>query len=274
MSRTVVFIHGMFLNGKSWEHWVDYFASEGYHCVAPSWPLHAGDPAELRARPPHGLGQLELAQVVESYAREIRALSEKPILIGHSVGGLIVQILVARGLASMGVCISSVAPNDMISLDWGLLKNTTAIVNPLKGHEPYEMTPDGFHATFANMMSEEGSWAAYDRYALHESRQVMRDGLGKLGHIDLDQPHVPLLFIGGENDAIIPPELNRKNAERYRDPNSIIHFHEFPGRGHFICGQPGWEEVASYVHDWLLAPAADSPVHAGARIHHYRDEHA
>jgi len=269
MSKTIIFIHGMFLNGKSWDHWVDYFGREGYNCSAPSWPLHAGDPAELRARIPQGLGTLELSEVVAYYAREIQALPDRPILVGHSVGGLIVQILVARGLASMGVCISSVAPNDMIALDWGLLKNTTAITNPFKGHEPYEMSEEDFYQNFGNAMTEEQSEKAYRKYAMHESRQVMRDGLGRIARIDLDAPHVPLLFIAGDKDHIIPAKLNEKNAKAYQDPASITSFREFPGRGHFICGQPDWEEVASYVHDWILAPTGNEPSHAG-RIQHYQ----
>jgi pimeloyl-ACP methyl ester carboxylesterase len=75
--------------------------------------------------------------------------------------------------------------------------------------------------------------------------------MGEAGKVDLDIPHVPLLFIGGEKDEIIPPELNEKNSEAYTDDGSACYFEEFEGRGHFICGQPGWEQVAETIADWL-----------------------
>lgn len=81
----------------------------------------------------------------------------------------------------------------------------------------------------------------------------MRDCLGSAGKIDVDIPHNPLLFIGGEKDQIIPPELNEKNAKAYKDETSITQFKEFPNRGYFICGKPGWQEVATYVYEWISA---------------------
>jgi pimeloyl-ACP methyl ester carboxylesterase len=194
MKPKIIFIHGMFLTGKSWEHWLPRFKKSGYDCTAPSWPLHNGEPAQLRANIPPGTGELSLNALVDHFSALAELTGEKPILIGHSLGGLVAQILVSRGLASAAVCISSVAPNAMLSVDWGFFRNSTQIANPLKGDKPFEMTEEGFHQNFGNMMSEAESAAAYQRYAVHESRNVLRDAMGKAGHIDLDQPHVPLLF--------------------------------------------------------------------------------
>ena len=69
--------------------------------------------------------------------------------------------------------------------------------------------------------------------------------------IDFAKPHAPLLFIAGEKDHIIPKELNKKNFEAYKDPNSVRGFKEFKDRGHFICGDRNWEEVATYAYNWL-----------------------
>ena len=138
MSKSVVFIHGMFQNPRSWEHWVELFDSRGYRCLAPAWPLHEGDPAALRSNPPAGLGDLGLEEIVRSVEGVLaRDSEEKPVLIGHSVGGLVAQLLVRKGLAESGVCLSSVAPNRMLSFDWGFIKNSALISNPLKGNEPF-----------------------------------------------------------------------------------------------------------------------------------------
>jgi pimeloyl-ACP methyl ester carboxylesterase len=245
MSR-IVFVHGMFQNPKSWEQWTAYFNARGYDCAAPAWPLHAGEPADLRAHIPEGLGKLRLKEVIA--AMDAAVGDDKPILVGHSVGGLVAQLLLNRGRVSGAVAISSVAPNAMLDLDWGMIKNAAIIANPLKGDEPILMDAKTFHGAFANSLSEEQAAAAFERTATHDSRNVFRDCMGEDGKIDLSKPHGPLLLIGGERDEIIPADLCRKNAEAYDKPAS---FHEFKGRSHYICGEPGWQEVAETVADWL-----------------------
>lgn len=90
-------------------------------------------------------------------------------------------------------------------------------------------------------------------YAMNEGRQVLRDILDDEGMIDMDAPHVPLLLIGAELDEIIPSNLVRRNAHAYSDERSHSEFAEFTGHGHFICGEPGWEEVAEKISNWLDA---------------------
>jgi pimeloyl-ACP methyl ester carboxylesterase len=253
MKKTIVFIHGMFQNPKSWEKWIAYFTEKGYECIAPAWPLHEGEPTDLRNNPPAGLGDLGLQTIVDEMERIVRALPEPPIVIGHSVGGLIVQLLTQKGLVEIGVPISSVAPNAMLAFDWGFMKNSALITNPLKGNEPFYTDLESFHASFCNIMSMEETEKAYNETATHDSRNVLRDCLGEAGQIDTEMPHAPLLFVAGGEDQIIPYELDRRNAEAYTDEVSIAHFRAFPGRGHWICGQEGWEEVAAYISEWLTA---------------------
>ncbi len=248
--KNILFIHGMFQNPRSWEKWIAYFTAKGYNCIAPAWPYHDGEPAELRNNPAPQLGDLGLQDIVDKFTSIASGL-DNPIIIGHSVGGLIVQLLINKGIGAAGVCISSVAPNAMLAFDWGFMKNSALITNPFKGNAPFEMDLESFHASFCNTMTMEETEQAYAAYATHDSRNVLRDCMGEAGQVDLDLPHVPLLFIGGEKDEIIPPELNEKNAEAYTDEGSLTYFEQFPGRSHFICGQPGWEEVAETIADWL-----------------------
>ncbi len=251
MNNTIVFIHGMFQNPKSWENWMNYFSEKGYNCLAPAWPLHEGEPAELRQNPPAGLGDLSIDDVIGSVEEFILKLDEKPIVIGHSVGGLITQLLVNRDMAKAGIAIDSVAPNAMLDFDWGFFKNSAIITNPLKGNEPIYTSLESFHESFSNTLSLEETKPYYEQYATHDSRNVLRGCLGEAGKIDLDLPHVPLLLIAGEKDQIIPPSLTEKNVKAYTDSSSVTDYKEFTNRGHFICGEPGWEEVASYAHEWL-----------------------
>ncbi|MBB3319612.1 pimeloyl-ACP methyl ester carboxylesterase [Rhizobium sp. BK181] len=255
---TIVFVHGMFQNPKSWTRWVGYFSRHGFECVVPAWPLHDGDPAELRESPPPGLGELSLDDVVATMQRVVGNY-DRPVMIGHSVGGLVTQLLVAKGLLSAGVAISSVAPNRMLEFDWGFIKNAAIIANPLKGDEPVFMDAKTFHRSFANSLSKADAALAFEETATHDSRNVLRDCMGGAGRIDLECPHSPLLLIGGERDEIIPSELNEKNYKAYKDVGSVTDFLTYPGRSHFICNEPGWEEVAGFVYQWVERNTAGRP---------------
>lgn len=258
----IVFIHGMFQNPKSWDNWVAYFSSKGYHCTVPAWPLHEGEPRTLREHPPANLGDLQLTDVLDSVRAGLRG-RDQPVMIGHSVGGLIAQIMLREGLVSAGVAIDPVAPNAMIDLDWGFIKNSATIANPLKGDEPVYMDPKTFHAAFANTLSEEESAREFDRTATHDSRNVLRGCMGPHGRIDTDAPHGPLLLIGGEHDQIIPSHLTEKNFKAYTDKSSVTEFAVFP-RGHYIVNEPGWQEVADRVLAFLEQHASSTVSgHAG-----------
>jgi pimeloyl-ACP methyl ester carboxylesterase len=249
--NTIIFIHGMFQNPKSWDNWVAYFTDRGYDCIVPAWPKHEGEPEDLRNYPPDGLGDLHLSTIVDNIESLLRVQKEPPILIGHSVGGLVVQLMVAKGLAAMGVAITSVAPNAMLAFDWGFIKNSALIANPFKGNEPFYTDLESFHESFCNTMGMDETKIAFEETATHDSRNVLRDCMGEDGHINTDLPHSPLLFIGAEMDQIIPAELCKRNSEAYTDTVSITNYKEFENRGHWICGQEGWLEVAGYIAEWL-----------------------
>jgi len=250
--RQIVFVHGMFQTPKSWGNWIGHFSARGFACLAPAWPLHEGEPRLLRADPPPGLGKLTFAEVVLAVEKAIAGL-DRPIMIGHSVGGLVTQVLLNRGLISAGIAISSVAPNAMLDFDWGFIRNSAVIANPLKGDDPVCMDAETFHGSFANTLSEAAATAAFDDLATHDSRNVLRGCMGPDGRIDLAAPHGPLLLIGGEADEIIPGDLTRKIYDAYADNGSVTTLKVFAGRSHFICNEPGWDEVASFAELWLKA---------------------
>lgn len=253
MGSEVVFIHGMFMNPVSWDAWTGFFSARGHRCHAPAWPQHEGAPAALRANPPPGLGALTLGEVVASVAKVVAALPEKPTLVGHSMGGLVVQRLVAQGLARSGVCVDSAPPRGVTALSWSFLKSNLPVVNPLAGDAPFAMSPAHFQYTFCNTLTLDEARAVHARYVVPESRNVARTSSGPDGAVDLAAPHAPLLFIAGELDHIIPAALNRKNHAAYTHGGSVCELREFAGRTHWICGQEGWQEVAAFVADWIEA---------------------
>ncbi len=250
-SKTVVFVHGMYMTPLCWEQWVDRFQSKGYRCLAPAWPGRDQPVEVLRQRHPDPqLGQLTLTGVLEYLRKFIRQVDEKPILIGHSMGGLIVQLLLQSDLAAAGVAVDSAPPFGVLTTQWPFLKSNWPHITPFASQgRPIAMTFERFQYTFVNTLPVAEQRAAYERYVVPESRRVPRESL--TARIDFKQPHPPLLLIAGSADHLIPASLNKSNYARYRSSPSVTDFREFAGRTHFIVGQPGWEEVADYALGWL-----------------------
>jgi pimeloyl-ACP methyl ester carboxylesterase len=252
-TKTIVLIHGMFLTPASWAEWKGYFEAAGYKVHAPAWPLHDAPPSQLRAsHPDKKLGALELKDVVDSYRTFISQLPEKPILIGHSMGGLITQILLAGGHGVAGVAIDSAPPKGTISLKLSFLRSNWAVISPFADEdEPYLPDPDAFRYAFSECVPENVSAAVYDAFAVPESRRVGNGPTRDIAEIATKQKVAPLLLIAGEEDHIIPASLNYSNYELYEEAPSPTEFKLFRGRCHYIVQQEGWEEVADYVKSWL-----------------------
>ena len=248
MATPLVFIHGMYLNAASWGDWMPVAESRGYAPQALSWPFHDGDPAALREHVAPGLGKLTFGGVIASLAARIKVLPEKPVLIGHSVGGLAVQKLIDLGLARAGVAISPAPPQGVLAASPTFLRANFPHVNPFAGNQPIRMTADRFAYTFGNTMPRPASDAAFERLVVPESRNVPRSLLTRQARIDPAAPHVPLLMIAGDRDHLVPLPLVKRNAARYRDP---VEVHVIEGRGHFLCNEDGWERVAAAAFDWL-----------------------
>ncbi|MGA3183473.1 MAG: alpha/beta hydrolase [Candidatus Dormibacteria bacterium] len=253
---SILFAHGMYMNAKSWDPWVARAQAAGFETVVPSWPYHVGEPAELRRHIDPKLGRLTFGQVVQHFADVIGTLPDPPLVIGHSVGGLVVQRLVNDGLVRAGVAVSSAPALGVISLDPHFLRANFPHVNPLAGNRPVAMTPARFHYTFCNTMSRAASDRAFEEYVVPESRNVPRSTLLRSGRIHFRREHAPLLMIAGDTDHLCPLPAVRRNARRYRRSAGLTRFQAFPGRSHFICNQEGWEEVADASFDFLRAALA------------------
>ena len=159
--------------------------------------------------------------------------------------------LIEMGKAAAGICIDGAAPAGILPLYWSFLKANLPVLNPFKGDSVFKPTKDWWFYAFGNNLTRTESDKAFDDFAVPESRNIPRSTTKSYAKIDFKKPHVPLLFIGGEEDHIIPYKLNEKNFKAYKDENSIKTFKVFSNRGHFICGDKNWKEVATYVHNWI-----------------------
>jgi pimeloyl-ACP methyl ester carboxylesterase len=262
MSRTVVFIHGNFMTRRPWEPWIERYESSGYRCVAIAYPGR-DQPTEILRRHPDGrfLGSLTLQRATDHHVAAIRALGEKPIIIGHSFGGLLTQLMVQRDLAAAAIAIDSVPPLGVPPLEWSFIRSTWPLINPFRSaSNPYLMSFKHFQNSLANAMSPAEQRIAYDVDIVPESRRLSRGALSLAARVDFRKPHAPLLLIAGEKDNIMPASLNRRNFRSYRHSNSITEFKQFTGRDHYsIIGGMRWEEVADFALSWAKRVTARDP---------------
>ncbi|MGM9510514.1 alpha/beta hydrolase [Larkinella sp. GY13] len=253
-TKTILFVTGAFVTNSGWDEWKAYFESKGYQTLAPAWPYKNGTAAELRNRQPNDtdLAALTLGELVDHYAAIAKSLPEKPIIIGHSLGGLITQILVSRDLAAAAVAIHSVPPQGVFPYEFSFLKagwKALGLFTSLK--KTYLMSFKDWQYAFVNNMPLAEQQKAYDENTIPESKTVARGGLTSAAKVDFAKPHVPLLLTSGEIDNIIPAHLNYRNFKAYKPNGSVLDYKEFPGRNHYVLGQPTWKEDADYILDWL-----------------------
>ena len=254
-SKTIVFITGAFVGNNCWDEWQTYFQSKGYTTSAPPWPYKDASVEELRARHPHGdkeLALLTLHELIDHYVSIITALPEKPIVIGHSYGGLLTQLMVNRGITAAGVAIHSVPPLGVFPYEFSFLKagwKSLGLFTSIE--ETYMMSFEDWQYAFVNGMPLEVQQQTYDTYTIPESKTVARDALSSAAKVDFKKDHVPLLITAGDTDHIIPAHLNNRNFKAYENENSVLDYKVFSNRNHFVLGLPTWKEDADYILDWL-----------------------
>jgi pimeloyl-ACP methyl ester carboxylesterase len=254
------------MTALSWENWVKRFGDRGYRVIARSWPRMEGDIEGLRLDP-SPLADLGLGEIVDHYEGIIQNLDRPPIIMGHSFGGLIAQILLDRGLGAAGVAIDSAPVKGILLLPFSTLKvGFPALRNPANIRKAAALTPEQFHYAFGNNLSEENSLKVYERYAVPGPDHVLFQGA-----FANFNPHAattvnfhnddraPLLLIAGGNDHVAPASVTEANFKLYRKSKAITDYKEFPDRSHYTLGEPGWEEVADYALTWAVENASARP---------------
>ena len=254
----LMLIHGAWLSSRSWDNFADYFRERGFAVSAPEWPRKEGDVQELRAEADELKG-LGIAEIVDQYEEQIRALDQPPVLIGHSFGGLIVELLLDRGLGRAGVALSPAPPKGILVLPFSSLKAAApALAHPSKWHGIVTLTLEEFTYGFVNTFSPEEAAAAYERYAVPETGQIFYEA--GFANFHLNPPtevhfknaeRAPLLIVGAEKDNTVPASLSKKQYEKYERSPAETEYLEFEGRPHLLMAAEGWDEVAAAIDSWL-----------------------
>ncbi len=260
---TIVLVHGFWVTPRSWEHWVSRYEARGYRVIAPAYPGFDVEVEALNADP-SPIEALKVPEIIERLEGVVGELETPPILIGHSAGGVFVQILLDHGFGAAGVAINSAPTEGVPVVPLSQVKAAFPVLrNPANRHRAVGLTEDQWHYAFTNTLDEEASRALYERYHVPASGHVFwGSALANIhpGHDDnwvnyKNDDRAPLLFISGTEDHLMPPSVQRSNAKHYKS-DTITEVTEFPGP-HLLPAAPGWEEVADHALSWALDHAAD-----------------
>jgi pimeloyl-ACP methyl ester carboxylesterase len=256
-TNTIVLIHGAWMTPRSWDPFRGFYAQRGYRVLTPPWSRIEGEVEEIR-RDPSAMAGLGIAEIVDGYERVITQLDEPPIIMGHSFGGLFVQMLLDRGLGAAGVAIDAAAPKGVLRLPFSQIRALSPVLlNPANVRRAVPLDFEQFRYAFANTMTEREAREAFQLNAIPApGRIVFQAGLANLNpravtKVDYrNDRRAPLLLIAGSEDHIVPASVNQANLRKYRRSTATTNFAEFPGRSHLIVAQTGWEEVAEHALTW------------------------
>lgn len=242
VANTIVFLHGAWVTPACWDDFRGFFEGQGYRCVAPAWPGRDRPIEALRAHPSDELGRLGIAEIVDHYASIIRAMDPAPVLIGHSFGGLFVQLLLDRGLGTAGVAIDSAPPRGVLPLQPSVIRSNAGVLLTWQGWRRVVRQSFGqFRYAFVNAMTPSQQRQAYDRHVVPETGRIFfQAALSALdpkspARVDFTNSHrAPLLMIAGRQDHIVPAVMNRANYRCYARSRALTDYRAFDGRCHWI----------------------------------------
>lgn len=260
---TVVFIHGLWLLASSWSNWVDYFEKVGFSAVALDWP---GDPetvAQAHANP-EIMAKKSIKDVADRCQFVIEKLDTKPIIVGHSFGGLMAQMLAARGLAKAAVAISPAPFRGVLPLPFSVLKATWPVLsNPANRGRAVALNYKQFRYGFANAVPDAEAKSLHAKFHVPAPGlplfQAATANLNPWTQAKVDtrfEGRGPLLIIAADKDHTVPLSIARASYRLQSKNKSLTEIVEMQGRGHSLVFDNGWKDVAQIALDFMSRKAS------------------
>ena len=259
MTRTpVVFIHGLWLHATSWAPWAELFSEAGYDPIAPGWP---GDPDTVEAARanPDALADHGIDDVTRHYQAIIDTLPSRPILIGHSFGGMIAEKLLGLDYGAAAIGIDAAQIKGVLPLPLSALHATLPVFkNPANKHKAVSLTAEQFRFSFGNAVSPEESDALFERWTIPAPGKPLFEAAA--ANFSLHSPakvntanegRGPLLLVMGGRDHTVPEVITKATVKQYRHSSAVTDLEEFGDRGHSLTIDSGWREVADVCLAWL-----------------------
>jgi pimeloyl-ACP methyl ester carboxylesterase len=251
MPETIFMIHGMWGGSWVWRNYKDFFEKENYRCVTTTLRFHDMD---LKDTPHPQLGTTSLLDYAQDLEQEIRQLGPNPIVMGHSMGGLLAQILAGRGLAKALVLLTPASPAGIIALTPSVVKSFwSAQTKWAFWKRPMRQTFDEAVYSMLHLVPVEERREAYDKFVYESGRAGYEIGYWlfdkrKAAYVDETKVRCPVLVIAGGKDRITPASVVRKVADKYK---AVSTYKEFEDHAHWVLAEPGWPEIAEHVLNWL-----------------------
>jgi pimeloyl-ACP methyl ester carboxylesterase len=262
----VVFIHGLWLLSSSWNRWAELFEQVGYAAVTPGWPDDPETVKEANARPEVFAGK-SVGQIADHFATAIRGLDRRPVVIGHSLGGLLTQLLAGRGLSSASVAIDPAPFRGVLPLPASALKSSWPVLrNPANRNRAVSLTYEQFRFGFANAVEADEAKELYETFAVPApGRPIFQAAAANLNpwteaKVDRKNPERgPLLIISGQSDHTVPWAVANAVYKKQKRNANVTEITGIPNHGHALTIDAGWRQVAGVALDFVqrfVAPAS------------------
>jgi pimeloyl-ACP methyl ester carboxylesterase len=247
----VVFVHGLWLLPSSWQRWAELFEEAGYVSVTPGWPDDPASVAEAKEHP-EVFARKSIGDIANYEQAIIERLDRQPVIVGHSFGGLLTQILAGRGLAVASVAISPAPFRGVLPLPISALRSGSPVLrNPANRHRAVPLTYDQFRYGFANVVSEDEAKALYAEYSVPGSGEpIFQAAAANLNpwteaKVDTKNPdRGPMLIISADHDHTVPWAIANASYKKQARNEGVTEIVELEGRGHALTIDGGWRDVA------------------------------
>jgi non-heme chloroperoxidase len=253
VAKTLLMIHGMWGSGEIWDGYKTYFEKLGYNVLTPTLRWH--DAKYLNA-PPKELGTTSLLDYAADIEKQIKELKEKPIIIGHSMGGLLAQILASRGLAESAILLTPAPPAGVFAFR---LSSTRTFLSVLSvwAFWRHPMRPTFGEAKYGifNRLTSKQQVEEYAKYVYESGQASFETAFSQLDsnkatYVDERSVQCPVLVVAAAHDKIVPVSVAKQVAKKYQKSTPVT-FKVFKKFGHAIQQQKGWEEIPAYLDDWI-----------------------
>ncbi len=249
--ETIFMIHGMMGGSWCWDNYKSFFTERGYRCITPVLRHHDTDP---RAAPDPRLGTTGLLDYAADLEREIRRMDTAPVIMGHSMGGLLAQILGSRGLAKALVLLTPAAPHGIHCVSFSVFRSFAGLL--ARGSFWKKLFRISFRqAVYAmlHLLPPAEQRKVYDRLVYESGRAAFQIGFWfldaeKASKVDHARVRCPVLVVGGSCDRVTPAAVVKKVAEKY---GSVSTYREYENHAHWVLGEPGWQNIVADVAAWL-----------------------